>query len=273
MNLNLKLKSCRHGDMLYVPYDKYIGSAFEFYGEYSQGEVELFDYVSQFGGAALDCGANMGALTVPMALKYEQVFAFEPQVLMYRILRANTAQHLNVTCYNAAVGADDGILNLPRLDYETGNNFGGLGKYVKLGDNLIYDQVQQRKLDKIDALRSCDKIGLMKIDVEGMEREVLEGAQALIDRHRPILYVENDKPSKAPGLVQFIYNLDYKAYWHITSLYNPENFFHNPENIYADIVSFNLICVPNGHRAMVTGAPPCTPENPHLPAGCVTAYD
>lgn len=271
-NIELKLKTTRYGDMVYLPQDLYVGGALESYGEYSQAEVEIFDFVSQFGGAAIDCGANMGAHTVALARKYEHVFAFEPQLVLYRCLRANTAEWLNVTTYRAAVGSKDDIIRFPLMDYSGMNNYGGFGRDIPVAPDAQYWQCQQRQIDKVEAIRNYDKIGFIKIDVEGMEAEVIEGAMAMLDKHRPILYVENDKPKQSSKLVNLIYNLEYKAYWHITALFNPDNFNNKAEDIFPGLVSFNLICIPNGHQAIIHGLQECTPDDPYLPEGCHTAY-
>ena len=48
------------------------------------------------------------------------------------------------------------------------------------------------------------RLDLIKIDVEGMEADVLRGAGGLIRRHKPVIYAENDKPEKSPELVRLI---------------------------------------------------------------------
>lgn len=259
--------------MLYFPNDMYVGRSLDLYGEYSEGEVIFYNWVSQWGGDAIDCGANMGAITVPLAKKFDHVFAFEPQKIIFRLLRANTADLLNVTSYNSAVGSGDGLIQFPVLNYALSNNYGGMGREIKVAEGALLENIQVRQLDKVDAIRQSDKIGLIKIDVEGMESEVIEGAMATIDKHRPFLYVENDKPKHSSQLVNMIYNLDYKAFWHFTTLYNSENYFENSENVYADITNFNIICVPREHKAEISGCIECTPDNPYLPAGYVTSYD
>jgi len=40
-------------------------------------------------------------------------------------------------------------------------------------------------------------------------------------------------------------------YWHKPPLYNPENFFNNPENVFGDIVSLNMICLPRSRGGVL----------------------
>ena len=85
---------------------------------------------------------------------------------------------------------------------------------------------------------------LLKIDVEGMEAEVLLGAKQTIARHRPILHVENDRREKSPALIGLILELGYDLNWDLPPLFNPSNFASCPDNIFSRIISINLLCIP-----------------------------
>lgn len=271
----IKAAETNNGLMLYPPADMYIGQAIEHYGEYVAAEQDFFRFAAQKGGEAIDAGANIGAHSMAMARYFERVMAFEPQRMLFKLLKANLSDWPSSLAYNAALGKEDGLLWLPSLNYGMTNNFGGVGRDCV--ENWSPDQrehipmveVQIRQLDKIDAVKAAEKISLIKVDVEGMEKEVLEGARQTIAKHQPILYVENDKPKKSQELVDFIYNgLGYRAWWHIPFLFNENNFNHNPVNIFDKMASFNLICIPDGHWLKVTGAQVCTPQNPNVPEGC-----
>ena len=84
----------------------------------------------------------------------------------------------------------------------------------------------------------------MKVDVEGMEVSAIEGAAETIRRHRPLLYVENDRREHSDALIRLIASLDYRLYWHLPRLFNPDNFAANPDNVFGDIISRNMLCVP-----------------------------
>lgn len=276
-DVHITLGDTNNGPMLYIPTDAYVGGSLDKYGEFSAGEQEFFNFASQRGGAAIDVGANMGAHTMAMAKRYEHVFAFEPQGVLCRLLAANLSDYKNTTIYHAAVGNNEGIIHLPEMDYSIPNNFGAVGKecfaHIDLETMKTLNMVatQLRIIDKCEAIQACEKISLIKVDVEGMEREVLEGARQTITKHQPLLYVENDKPKHSKELLDYIYNvLAYKAIWHITPLYNPANFKQNPENVFPEIVSFNLICAPEGHWAEIKNGQACTPQKPFVPEGCVT---
>src|SRR5262249_42775148 len=84
----------------------------------------------------------------------------------------------------------------------------------------------------------------MKIDVEGMEQQVLEGAKSVLTAHQPILYVENDRLEKSADLIGWLINKGYRLYWHLPRLFSATNYFDRTENIYGKTVSVNMICIP-----------------------------
>jgi hypothetical protein len=85
---------------------------------------------------------------------------------------------------------------------------------------------------------------MIKIDVEGMEKPVLDGARQTIARFRPLLYVEDDRPNKHAELIATLFDLEYRLWWHLPRLFNPGNFAGDSENIFSNIASFNLFCLP-----------------------------
>ena len=269
MTVDIRLKQTPLGPIMYLPHDQYVGRSIDLYQEFSSGEAAFFKFAIK-GGSVIDVGANIGAHSVLFAKLADSTFAFEPQNILFRLLCANLSGYSNAYTYNAAVGNDEGIVWLPSLDYSVKNNFGGLGvnTFKQQQVEIPTVKTQLRKLDKVEAIQQCDKIDLIKVDVEGMEKDVLEGAQATIDRYRPILYVENDKPGHSRDLVTFIYNLGYRAWWHITFLYNADNPAKNTANVFPGLASFNLICLPEGHWMQINNAIECTPTNYGPPEGC-----
>ena len=73
----------------------------------------------------------------------------------------------------------------------------------------------------------------------------------LIRRHRPSLYVENDRPAKSANLIAHLLGERYRLYFHGSRLFNPGNFFGNPVDIYGAISTFNMICLPRERRQKI----------------------
>jgi hypothetical protein len=127
----LAIRRCRYGTMMYPRQDRYIGRSFTEYGEYSEGEVELFRQCLRPGDVALDVGADLGAHTLPLAQIVGPggtVFAFEPQRILFQILCGNVALNelTNVHALPVAVGRAAGRAKVPALDYRGATNFGGV---------------------------------------------------------------------------------------------------------------------------------------------------
>ena len=254
-----QLRRCRYGYMLYNVHDLYVGRSLDLYGEFSEGEVELFRQILRPGHVVLDVGANVGdTLFFAQAVGGRgRVHALEPQRIVYQTLCANLALNsiTNVFTHQAAAGSAVGTLLVPPLNYTETNNFGGLS----LGTYAAGEAVAVVPLDRLE-LPSCRFI---KVDVEGMELEVLRGAAHTIGKHKPILYVESDRRDAAQELMRFIEALGYVMYWHITRLFNPENVDHNPDNVFGGTVSVNLLCVHQSARAVIEGPQRARSGDPH----------
>ena len=245
-----EMKQCRHGYMIYNKHDQYVGYSFLHYGEFSQKEVELFEQIIFPGMVVLDIGANIGAHTLFFAEKLKGtgvVFAFEPQRIVFQTLCGNVALNsiVNTHCFHAAIGAEIGNTMIPLMDYHKEANYGGLS----MGNVAQGESVQVLTIDGL-GLPKCD---FMKIDVEGMEREVLLGSAQTIKKHRPIIYAENDRAEKSAALISLLLEFGYKLYWHLPRLYNPDNYFKNPNNIFGNIVSVNMFCVPSEKQVQING--------------------
>jgi FkbM family methyltransferase len=253
MNSFNRLTSARYGQMIYNVHDRYVGRSLELYGEFSEGEVEVFRQLVAPGDLVLDIGANIGAHTVFFAGAVGPsgvVLAFEPQRIIYQTLCGNMALNSiqNAYCFHAAVGAAPGHIVVPQLDFNRSNNFGGL----ELGAFTEGDRVQ---IQTIDGLR-LGRCKFIKVDVEGMELEVLRGCVQTIERLKPVIYVENDRPEKSDALVRFIHSLGYRMLWHHPCLYNPQNHLGNSTNVFGSIASHNMLCFPITAKNTLIGFEP-----------------
>jgi FkbM family methyltransferase len=247
---HMRVKRCRDGLMLYNSSDTYIGRSLDLYGEYSYGEADLFARVLRAGMVAVDVGANIGCHTLTMARLVGPagtVIAFEPQRIVYQNLCANIALNAlgNVHAINMAAGSSASTAALPTIDYAAAGNFGG----IALAGAADGEAVQIVTLDSVP-IKQCH---LIKIDVEGMEYDVLRGGEKTIAQHRPALYIENDRAENSPRLIAFLLAADYRLFWHRPPLYNPDNFFANGDNEFGDLLSQNMFCLPRERAFEVAG--------------------
>ena len=169
------------------------------------------------GVVLIDCGANIGVHTVECAIEmtgWGSVLAIEAQERLYYALAGNIALNncFNARAIHAAVAAEDGTMRVPVPDYLQPGSFGSLelrpqGGAEFIGQNIDYSPgaMQEIRCMKLDSL-TLPRVDLVKIDVEGMEREVLAGARDLIAKHRPIMLVEwlkSPKPQLRKALEAF----------------------------------------------------------------------
>lgn len=259
----LKTLQTRHGTMLALPGDRFLTRCLEVYGEFSPGEWKLLEQVIRPGMIVVEVGANIGAHTVAMAraCRPGPLYAFEPQRRVFQILCANLALNDvdNVVALPEACGAAPGSASIPPLDYAAAGNFGGVSLQAA---GQPGERVRVIRLDDLQ-LPGC---GLLKVDVEGFEHEVLTGAAATIARARPVLYVENDRPEHQRSLIQLIHGMGYKLYWHTPPLVARDNFNEVSEPVFdRNYISVNMLCLP-AERTTSTDLELIDPADPRLPA-------
>lgn len=247
-------KQCRHGTFLFNRNDTFVGRSLELYGEWCEAEIELLAQVVRRGDFVLDVGANIGTHAVPLARMVSdsgRVFAFEPQRLVFQNLCANLAINAltNVYAYEAGVGKEPGWTRLPIFDPRQSFNFAA----VSMEGHESGPLAQIMTIDDLKLAR-CN---LIKVDVEGMEVDVLAGAVATIERFRPVLFVENNTVERSRPLLEMLQSLEYVAYWHIRSYFNPRNFFGNTQNVFEPIQpEANLLCFHIETPAEIVGLVP-----------------
>ncbi len=153
------------------------------------------------GLVALDCGANIGVHTVEWARHmhgWGSVIAIEAQERIYYALCGNIAINncFNARAIMAAVGAKAGKMPVPVPDYSKPGSFGSLELRKResteyIGQEIDYaeDACSTGDVIAIDDLQ-LERLDFLKIDVEGMEMDVLAGAAASIGAHHPPMILE-----------------------------------------------------------------------------------
>jgi FkbM family methyltransferase len=247
----------KYGKMLVNRKDIYVGTSLRLYGEYCGGEAAFLEIALEPGMVALDLGANVGAHTLVMGRAVGPtgtVMAFEPQPKTFLLLCANVAlqswQH--VWPHQMALGKEMGSVNVPLLDSDQENSFSGM--------TLAEDEpgfidvpgvpVPMATIDSLDLPR-CDFI---KADIEGMELEMLQGAEQTIAQHRPLMYLEADKPHRQAELFAWLEAHDYDVWWHRTTYFNPKNY--NAVTVDAwtpNMAVIMWVCIPKERKVEMAG--------------------
>lgn len=249
VNEHIALKRCRHGWFMFNRNDKFVGRSLERYGEWCQSELDILTPLLRPGRVVLDIGAFIGSHTVYFAQQvgpHGRVYAFEPQRHAFQMLCGNVALNAltNVTCLPCVVGKETGMRRLGELSQTVAENFGGTQALVVPAG----EPTRTIRVDDMELLR-CD---VMKIDVEGMEMDVLAGAAGTIERFKPMIYCENNRSDRSSQILGELTRHGYKIWWHILNYYNPNNYFAEKENIFSAYwPEANILCVHESARVVV----------------------
>jgi FkbM family methyltransferase len=139
----------------------------------------------------IDIGANIGTTTLAMSRYISSNFyihSFEP--VYYFILERNIQQNNiedKVKLYNFGLGAENQILKGGMIDFSLKNNYG----FTRI-DNLEIPDENDKYIILINTLDSfnIENVSFIKIDVEGYERKVLDGAINTIIKYLPTILIE-----------------------------------------------------------------------------------
>jgi FkbM family methyltransferase len=163
-------------------------------------EMQLLDTLCDRTKLGIDVGAKVGMYTYRIRAHSSEVVAFEPIPLFHNMLkRVFDGKRARVEPYAVSNRAGTAVLRMP-YDDGGGPQFGR--STIAVGNKLEHEivasvkelEVETRTVDNYE----FDVVGFIKIDVEGHEMAVLEGAETTIAKHRPNLLVEcND--DHAPG--------------------------------------------------------------------------
>ena len=164
--------------------------------------ITLIDNLYQKSGEKyvfLDIGANFGSVCIPIARKYT-VLAFEPQTDLFNrcVEHSRINNAVNMIIENLALSSDaltgkvGGVIKL----YKPPGNSGAASSSIDWNPSLVKSEVIEVKATTLDTYSegksnfSTRTNTLMKIDVEGEELAVLEGARNFINIQRPIIILE-----------------------------------------------------------------------------------
>lgn len=247
----------RFGPMFTLQGDTVIGRSLRVYGEFAGNEVDSILALTRPGDQVLDLGANIGFHSLALAAAVGpggRVIAVEPQHYCFQLLCANVTlnQLAQVHALRAAVGEVPGACAVPRIAPTQRHNAGATT--VSTGTaapSQAQDIVPMITVDSL-GLSRCD---LIKIDTEGFEDRVVLGAQATLEAHRPVLYIEVHDRDKLHRLALTLKPLGYSLTLHHTRFFRAQNPQNEPAQIFAPTAGGSaLIALPPG-RNLPDGLP------------------
>lgn len=168
----------------------------------------------------LDGGANIGVHTIEWArfmYGWGKVIAIEAQERVYYALAGNIAINncFNAFAMNVALGSEVGKIDIPVPDYHKNSSFGSLELKQRQRNEYIGQPISYNKencksvtMITIDSLE-LPRLDFIKLDVEGMEMEVLAGTKETILRCKPQMFIEHLKTDRTL-LDNFLRQFEYK---------------------------------------------------------------
>ena len=194
-----------------------------------------FDHLLQFTDpqkAAVDVGALLGQYSLTLSSLSTKCLCIEP-LKNYAFLAKVLPSNCTICTVAAGDQPGEGVLRTP--DHQYGLSSLLNNKWLDAAKTITEQATVIRKLDDI-VLRELpnEPIGVVKIDVEGYELKVLEGARELLRGHRPNLQVEID-PENLQAVRGLLADLGYTGIFffdgrlHEISQFDPKT-HRNPDN-------------------------------------------
>ena len=219
-------------------------------GRYEPNEMYAMSNLLRDGMYVVDVGANAGVFTLIAARRVGatgKVFAFEPSPRDRARLLANVAANAlrNVSVQPAALGRAPGkaVLQVSSAEHPGHNTIGGFAYSAEAGSGSV--EVDVTSLDDFVRDRHLERLDLLKIDVEGSETTVLQGAEQTLRRFRPAIITEAYDPAlrhlgtSVAELLQLL-----RAAGYDLQVFGPAG---KPEPLLGDqLTGVNLLCLPRG---------------------------
>lgn len=188
----------RHGPMLCFRNDTGVSAYLRDFGAYGEAETDLYSSILAAGDCFVDVGAHIGSISAVLRRTRPdlRVIAFEPQTAFFTVASVNLAGSADgepgarAAVYPFAVGRRDGTVQVPEIDIRARGNYGAIPLDMKSPRTLPAPLIALGPF--LNARAPAPR--LVKIDVEGMETEVIDGLSAVV-HERLVLSIEADRPA------------------------------------------------------------------------------
>lgn len=201
-------------------------------------DAETINFFKQFikaGDLAIDIGANVGDLTVPMALCAESsglVLGFDPNPYVFKILEKNASLNkdkTNIVPAPYAISKKEEEFYFISSEASFGNGAISKTKDSKHGKFICSHKVKGINLEEFLASYSSwlKKFSFIKIDTEGYDKEIIKSIGNLLDQYKPVIVVESFGAAPNEDKME-LYDVVAKHGYHV---YHLEDFTENSPTI------------------------------------------
>ena len=199
-------------------------------------EHQFWSNLDLAGMTVYDIGAFHGLLSLYFASRAKAVVCFEPNTKNYKRLVENLALNniKNVEVRKVGVGSRQETLKMagsPLMPGGSSVDRKTVDDLLRAGKETVVEQVSIVTLDEEIPQNHLPSPDFIKIDIEGLELEALQGASQTLQLSKPALFLEmhgetvREKKRKVAEIVTFLWKLNYRHILHIetgTSI-TPEN--------------------------------------------------
>lgn len=177
-----------NGNIFTYDFNTDIGRLLYFDGEFEKREIEICGEYIKRDSVVLDIGANIGVHSIyfsKMAID-GTVIAIEPSPETFSLLLKNVQKYGNIFPLNVGLSCSNDLKNF----FVTADNaYSGLKDTHRKEIKKIV-KVFCFRLDDLLMNHNFKKIDFVKIDVEGVEQDVIEGMERIIEEYRPVIFSE-----------------------------------------------------------------------------------
>ena len=196
-----------------------------FYKKQTEIEICYLSKLINQSSASIDIGVYRGVYSHFLCKYSKYVYAFEANPLLIQKLKKGFQKYKNITIENLAISSVQGFAKL-KIPFRNQNiDYSNYEELYQLGTATIHEkntlantEFQSFEIERInlDAYSFNHKIGFIKIDVEGHELDIINGAKNLISKDKPNLMVEIEEQHTGVSnieIIKQIKELGYECYF------------------------------------------------------------
>jgi FkbM family methyltransferase len=197
---------------------------------WEEHQHHIIDKYLDNNSIAIEAGSHIGTIAVKLAKTCGFTYCFEPIINTYNLLEFN----MNKNCipkkfklFNKGLGAS---IKNEKISWISNEGPGGIG----VTNNFLEPTIQRDKIETIEIITidslNLDRLDYIKIDVEGYEEHVINGAIDTIKKYKPIIVLECYEtfvPLK-PASLEFVkdkYNLLINIGYEVQNIWNADFIF------------------------------------------------
>lgn len=150
-------------------------------------------------GVVIDAGANMGVFSIMVAANYPNViiYAFEPVPATFEILRENTKYYPNIKIFNCGLGEKEKTASLVMTGHSSS---------CYITENPTDKEYITMDIKTVDDFNL--PVSFIKMDTEGYEANIIEGASETIKKYKPTFVMSAyHKPNDEKTLPALLHNI------------------------------------------------------------------